>query len=1084
MFGASSFSELPIAGQRPAFGTSTSRADNSLAVVTPLMSLVTDEESTLVFSTELYTQTIGTILEAEPTAWSATDKSDVITLSEDRLTATNTAGDNLGRVVRATASIAQTDGKRWFEYRTVAGSTGSFGVGFTTSALALNWAVGSTYPGQTGDAMLTFKSGYTVFDEAGDGPLGSLGAVDTSVVVLIDPTSDGHRAWFSVDGGPWNGDSGADPEAGTGAWTFNSLDFPVIPFAILYQNSSVEVNFGTRQPARAIPNGFTVLTAVPDEGSGGGVPGGGGGGGGGGTTTGATWSATDKSTLITLDTAKLVATNTATNNDGRVVRGSNAISDADGKRWFEFLPVSGATGDFAVGFTDDALSLDWSAGGGYPGQTGDAFATYDNGYTIFKETVDGPLFTFGQVDTSVVMLVEAAGGGTRVWVSVDGGNWNGDSGADPAAGTGYWTFNSMGFPIIPFAILYQNAAIEANFGQQTPARTIPTGFAALDTTGGGGGPPGGGDPPEGVVFSSTDKSSAITLSTDELIATNTAGGAFVRTVRATVPITASSGQRWFIFKRTPGSTGAFAVGLARSSYPLDKPTSEPDYPGYNADAMVVHSNGYFAGNEAVRGPLGNLGAAGDNEITVLVDTDAHVTWFRVGSGAWNSNSIAEPSSGSLGFPYNNHLGPYPLYPVVMLYEGASVTANFGQETPVTTPAGRFLSLDPSNDGDHLLPVPLWDDMRPIAQAYIANRGAISDTNPRGFLIAGGLSRSIKAINPDGTGNDGTNPAYMPFEYEGETYTLEELGEAWADAQIAAANVADAQGILIWDLDGEEFLHTITYQGAPEKLALQAPETDYFADAVMTRIKNAGLRVGITLRPHQMEVGAGLPALDQNASRIRVRIRTDMSAGPPSHRQWYTDKWAPGAPDLSPGVPQTGPYWAWYEWKDAEYGGHGQPGVFRVDAQGSNPLLAHLTQRIQYAVDRWDCTMFYIDSTIFTEPPSRGISDEPLWSYIIWRQLHELFPDVLLIPENPNYTYGRYVCDYGEARHGAWGPINPDPKAIKCITFQGPMDDTTWNGMRPLLAEQVALGRVIPIFATNDPLQRDRTLEVLALAEDL
>src|SRR5687767_8084107 len=54
MLGASALGELPLSGQTPAFGASTSRADNSLVITTPLLSLVTDEQAVLVFAVELY----------------------------------------------------------------------------------------------------------------------------------------------------------------------------------------------------------------------------------------------------------------------------------------------------------------------------------------------------------------------------------------------------------------------------------------------------------------------------------------------------------------------------------------------------------------------------------------------------------------------------------------------------------------------------------------------------------------------------------------------------------------------------------------------------------------------------------------------------------------------------------------------------------------------------------------------------------------------------------------------------------------------------------------------------------------------
>src|SRR5262249_60126656 len=68
-----------------------------------------------------------------------------------------------------------------------------------------------------------------------------------------------------------------------------------------------------------------------------------------------------------------------------------------------------------------------------------------------------------------------------------------------------------------------------------------------------------------------------------------------------------------------------------------------------------------------------------------------------------------------------------------------------------------------------------------------------------------------------------------------------------------------QGIIIWDLEGEEFEQSFTYVGNPNKLHDLAPEMDAIADQMFARLRAAGYRVGMTLRPSRFMTGVALPA---------------------------------------------------------------------------------------------------------------------------------------------------------------------------------------------------------------------------------
>ena len=59
---------------------------------------------------------------------------------------------------------------------------------------------------------------------------------------------------------------------------------------------------------------------------------------------------------------------------------------------------------------------------------------------------------------------------------------------------------------------------------------------------------------------------------------------------------------------------------------------------------------------------------------------------------------------------------------------------------------------------------------------------------------------------------------------------------------------NAQGVIVWDIEGQEMPHMISYIGDPRLMEQMAPEMAGAADAFMQKFKDAGLRVGVTIRP--------------------------------------------------------------------------------------------------------------------------------------------------------------------------------------------------------------------------------------------
>src|ERR1700678_3780023 len=125
----------------------------------------------------------------------------------------------------------------------------------------------------------------------------------------------------------------------------------------------------------------------------------------------------------------------------------------------------------------------------------------------------------------------------------------------------------------------------------------------------------------------------------------------------------------------------------------------------------------------------------------------------------------------------------------------------------------------------------WPDRRPIGSIFLADYSHRSASNPRGWFNAPGF---------DAMGDGGT-----------ERFRKALL--AYADGAIAVLKGVNAQGMIVWDLEGEEFPQRTSYIGDPRLMATLAPEMAPVADEFFRRFRDAGLRVGMTVRPQQLVI---------------------------------------------------------------------------------------------------------------------------------------------------------------------------------------------------------------------------------------
>lgn len=131
---------------------------------------------------------------------------------------------------------------------------------------------------------------------------------------------------------------------------------------------------------------------------------------------------------------------------------------------------------------------------------------------------------------------------------------------------------------------------------------------------------------------------------------------------------------------------------------------------------------------------------------------------------------------------------------------------------------------------------------------------------------------------------------------------------------------DCQGLIMWSLAGQQYPQPCSsWIGDPRILSTIAPEMDEIADEVFKLITDAGLSLGITLRPQQIV---------QN----------------PDWKEF-----------VKPGkrMPPVGPPWKWIQ----------QDIVLAHDNEtlDYDAIADNLIAKASYANKRWNATMFYTDS---------------------------------------------------------------------------------------------------------------------------
>ena len=145
----------------------------------------------------------------------------------------------------------------------------------------------------------------------------------------------------------------------------------------------------------------------------------------------------------------------------------------------------------------------------------------------------------------------------------------------------------------------------------------------------------------------------------------------------------------------------------------------------------------------------------------------------------------------------------------------------------------------------------WPDRRPIGQLIAASTATGFATNPRGWFN----DPTVDVTTPQGI---------AAFQ----TRLL-----AWAQNAVVILKSMNAQGMITWDIEGEQYPQPTTYIGDPTVFSTLAPEMAAVADQYFQTFTSAGLRVGVCVRPQQLVIptGGGAPTQTTVADPTQLLI---------------------------------------------------------------------------------------------------------------------------------------------------------------------------------------------------------------------
>ncbi len=252
---------------------------------------------------------------------------------------------------------------------------------------------------------------------------------------------------------------------------------------------------------------------------------------------------------------------------------------------------------------------------------------------------------------------------------------------------------------------------------------------------------------------------------------------------------------------------------------------------------------------------------GPPSIPSVADPRFVVPIIQVSYGTGVLNFCSDDAECAVDVPRSTNFPARTSYPLVItcrdIKPGVSKTLNVSLRFGPAGARVQDLSSDVLERYAQKYPFQVnWTDRRPIGAIYLASSGINVATNPRRWIMNEG-----KIDITTGEGKAAFREALIKL----------------ADNSIKVLKDANAQGMITWDPEGQEFLESC-YYGDPRLTPVLAPETEVKSDQGMTAIdeyfdkfRRAGLKVGVCLRPQQITIVNGKPAQgaadDQHAGQV-------------------------------------------------------------------------------------------------------------------------------------------------------------------------------------------------------------------------
>ena len=431
----------------------------------------------------------------------------------------------------------------------------------------------------------------------------------------------------------------------------------------------------------------------------------------------------------------------------------------------------------------------------------------------------------------------------------------------------------------------------------------------------------------------------------------------------------------------PGS-GILFDGAEILPFALHFPQDPNGFSGYNQYAITT------------TGPGVSPADFGTGVVTAVVPNESvplYTGWVSTGAATYSPIMTGTAPDGLPTYlPHNDA----PVQPGSTL--SYTVSLRFTPEGTAANAADAYASFAATYPSQMT-----WTDKRIIGTAYLASSpaGGGAVTQPGGF-----------PTNPRRYFNDAsvdiTNPAGLQ--------TFQNRMLAQAASNVANAQNMNAQGVITWDIEGEQYPQTTSYVCSPDQIAAVAPEMEtavlnpassYFGqrldDAYFRTISSAGLRIGLCLRPQVFSLGA-------NGTASQSYLPSNAA------------------------------------------------------------IIASLETKARYANSRWGATLFYVDSTVDVN----GGTLDPA----IFQQLITDLPNLLFIPEESTPRYYAYTAPfYTFLFHTDLGTpatvYNYYPKAFGA-NLVNDVSASTLAQYTPQLTQSVANGDILmghaDYWQANDP----------------